>query len=234
MCVQSLKKKTVSEDSSTKTTLKKPIWQFSRGHSQNGLTDSDSSESGSPILLSRSPSNSGEFPSSSTILPPVESSEPETSATAKNKEPHHTYIAKSPAISALVTQNLSSTKESTDGQDDKIDSSLTMSGKELRLSSTDFSETENSSEDLEESTKDEGEFRSPSMVGLAAVSTNVLARTVCKDRPNGDGVRKRDASCKSRRNEKERGLSSVLNQVLHVHPSHMGLMRVKTGKSGIQ
>ena len=205
--IKSLKNKSKSVENSPITTprhSRKPLWQLSlRGSSKNSHTDSESSGTDSPILLSHG-ITSTPSPSSSTILPPslpnggTSSTVPRvtvtTSESARKSHTHqsgvsssdHTPLTPSGSITNPVASNnqQQSSSESlfadaTDGKDNLSAASDSALHEAMsRPSSSNTSDTESYLE-LQRPRKrmSARKTRSPSIIGLTAdMSESLLER----------------------------------------------------------
>lgn len=239
-------------ESSPVTTPKqtrKPVWQLSlRGSSKNGITDSDSSGTDSPILLSQTNTPSPSPASSFSTLPALTNTTssvtvPRVTVTTCETSESHTHQSEEPSknlkSSESPNQNSTSSSDSifvdaTDGHpiensNSNLNSDSTSVVDDDRFSSSNTSDTES---EVNQKKKP----RSPSVVGL---SDRFSMELIVDEDGMVDGLREREEE----RNDddltspvvpEEMEEISALNQILgtvHIHPTRIGLLRLQAGKN---
>ena len=252
---------------------KLPSWQLSvSGLTRNGLTDSESSGTDSPILLSQTltPSPSPHPSPTTTTVPPSLANDnvavPFVTVTTENITSTATTKSHTHQLPATPSSRHAYTSSESTGHDggpqsfqnsydsaftDAVDGQTELTVAEIDsdtsesalmnmaggFSSTNTSDTESNLE-LEKPPRKPSlhgrKARSPSVIGLAADITNHLPQT--QKQVFGDGG-KLDTGGEG---EGERGMglgergTSALKQILgavHIHPTRIGLWRLKSGKS---
>lgn len=248
------KSKSVGEISPVTTPKhgRKPMWQLSlRGSSKNGITDSESSGTDSPILLSQTNTPSPSPASSFSTLPALTHTAtsvtvPRVTVTTSETSESHTHQSEETINNSKLSESdLVSNQNSTSSNDsifvDATDGNPEYSNSNLNSDSTsvmydDIARLSNSNtSDTESEVHQKKKPRSPSVVGLSdRFSMELMVDEdgmVSGLRESGAGS-KEDGLTSPMVPEDMKGIST-LNQVLgtvHIHPTRIGLWRLQAGE----
>ena len=237
------KSKSVGEVSPVTTPRqgRKPVWQLSlRGSSKNGITDSESSGTDSPILLSQTNTPSPSPASSFLALPALIHSAtsvivPRVTVTTSES---HTHQSEETTESDFVSnQNGTSSNDSifvdaTDGNPEYSNSNLNSDSTSVVY---DEIASNSNTSDTESEVHQKKKPRSPSVVGL---SDRISMEMMVDENGMVSGLRERGPGSKEADltspmvPEEMKGIST-LNQVLgsvHIHPTRIGLWRLQAGE----
>lgn len=242
------KSKSVGEISPVTTPKhgRKPVWQLSlRGSSKNGITDSESSGTDSPILLSQNNTPSPSPASSFSTLPALTNTAtsgtiPRVTVTTSETSESHTHqseetIKNSKSFdSDLISSNSSNDGifvDAPDGDPNEYSNS-NLNSDSTSVVYDDIAKFSNSNtSDTESEVHQKKKPRSPSVVGLSdRFSMELMVDEDGMVRERGAESRE-DGLMSPMMPEEMKGISA-LNQILgtvHIHPTRIGLWRLQAG-----